>query len=236
MGLFMSQTDAYTRFLASKSIGYEQWHDGIGYDMKAFAAMAPAEQDHEVRIALEKNDPDWRDLDVIAAKNDRACVDHLRDLLLHPSVETRGHALSRLIDGGHTPGSVPDVQLAHIIDALPDDDDEYPAMTQALYLAHAHGGPISKLALLRGAKEKRVLALNLSAALLDMKFDCPDTAAFDKRFRPLLLRMLPGNAENDREAAFREVCERLEIDANAIPERGDPHEFAWAEKTWPRTD
>lgn len=234
MSLSMSQTDAYTRFLSSKNIGYEQWHDGVGYDMEAFAAMTPAEQDREVLIALEKDNPDWRDMDVLAAKNDHACFERLRDLLLHPSIETRGHALSRLIESGRTSGSVPDVQLAHIIDALPDDDDEFPAMTQALYLAHAHGGPISKLALLRGAKEKRALALSLSAALLDMKFDCPDTAAFDKRFRPLLLRLLPGNSESDREAAFAEVCDKLGIDATAIPERGDPHERAWAEKMWPR--
>lgn len=226
---------ARAQFESSKNIGYEQWHDGVGYDMDAFAAMSPADRAAEAEIAMAKSDPDWRDLDVVAAHGTPECYAHLRDLLLHESIETRAHALGRLIDAGQTPGSVADVQLAHIIDALPDDSDHYPDLTQAMYLAQQHAGPISKLSMLRGAQTRGTLALHLASHLLDLSIDCPDTAAFDPRFRPILLRLLPGNDQGDREAAFAEVCKALKIDPATIPDESSPDRWKWAEKTWPRT-
>jgi hypothetical protein len=32
---------AYHRFVASTHLDYEKWHDGVPYDMAAFAAMSP---------------------------------------------------------------------------------------------------------------------------------------------------------------------------------------------------
>lgn len=228
----MSHSPAYAKFQASKTIDLEKWREGEGYDMDAFAAMSQAERDAEADAAMALEHPDWRDLEVLGAHNSKQCIAHLRDLLLHPSVDTRAHALGVLIDGGHTPGSVPDGQLAHVIEAIDNDDDE--GMTYALMLAQNHAGAMSKLALLRGAQEKPALALHFAAALLDLAGLSNDMAAFDPMFRPTLLRLLPDNAQSDRVAAFNEICRHMKIDPQSIPVAGDGKDRTWAEKIWPR--
>lgn len=227
-----AHSPAYARYIASKAIDYERWHDGEGYDLDAFAAMTPAERDSEAAAIIANGEPDWRDLEVLGAHGTRACIEHLRGLLLHPSIETRAHALGVLIDHDHTPGSVADVQLAHIIDAIEDGDDD--AVTPTLLLAQEHAGPISKLALLRGAKDKPSLALHFASALLDLAGISDDLAAFDPALRPLLLRLLPDNAADDRMAALDEVCRLMNIDHTSMPEAGSGADRTWAERIWPR--
>lgn len=228
----MTHSPAYSQYQASKTIGYEQWHDGEGYDLEAFAQMTKAERDAEAQVAVALEDPDWRDLEILGAHGGKNCIARLRDLLTHSSIETRAQALDTLIEHDQTPGSVADVQLAHIIDAIDNDDDE--GMTQALLLAEEHAGPRSKLALLRGAQEKPALSLHFASALLDMAGLSDDMAAFDPKFRPLLLRLLPDNDEADRKAAFKAVCKLLGIEPKSIPAPGSGKELSWAEATWPR--
>ena len=228
----MTHSPAYSTFQASKTIGYEQWHDGIGYDLEAFEQMTQPERDAEGEAAAALEDPDWRDIEILGAHGGKKYYARLRDLLTHSSIETRAQALGTLIDHDQTPGSVADVQLAHIIDAIDNDDDE--GMTQALLLAEEHAGPRSKLAMLRGAQEKPALSLHFASALLDMAGLSDDMAAFDPKFRPLLLRLLPDNDEADRKAAFKAVCKLLGIDPKSIPAPGSGKELAWAERTWPR--
>jgi len=227
----MSNSHAYNTFIASQTIGYEQWHEGIGYDMVAFARMTPEERDGVAAAIRAKADPDWRDMDVLGAHGSRESIERLRDLLTHESIECRAWALGVLIDTGHTPGSVADVQLAHIIDAVNDDD----GLTPALLLALEHVGPLTRLSLLRGAQNRPEVALHFAAALMDLDNLSDDMAAFDPRFRPLLLRLLPANAEPDRAAAFAQICGLLRIDPASIPESGMGHDIAWAEKMWPRS-
>jgi hypothetical protein len=227
----MTHTEAHQRFHASKTVGFDEWHDGEGYDLDAYAAMSAEDREAEAARIRGLSNPDWRDLEVLRIHGGRESIEHLRHLLLHPSIDTRAHALGELIDGGHTPGAVPDVQLAHILDAIEDDED---GMTHSLLLAQNHAGPISKLALLRGAKGKPPLSLHFMSALFDRAELSDDMAAFDPKFRPLLLRLLPNNATDDRVEAFNECCGLMKIDPKAIPEPDDRGAWSWAEKTWPR--
>ena len=228
----MQHSEAYERFQSSRNIGYDQWHDGVGYDLDAFAAMPPQGRDEEARRVRESADPDWRDLELLGAHGGSESIEHLRHLLTHPSIDTRAHALDVLIDGGHAPGTVPDVQLSHIIDAIDDDNDE--GMTMALLLAQDHAGFRSKLALVRGMIDKPALSLHFASALLDLAGLSDDTAAFDPKFRPTLLRLLPDNAASDRAAALHDIGRMLKIDLGSIPDAGTGKDIAWAEKTWPR--
>lgn len=45
-------------------------------------------------------------------------------------------------------------------------------------------------------------------------------AAFDPKFRPTLLRLLPDNNAGDRAAGFTKICRLLGIDPRKIPESG----------------
>src|SRR5262245_59638252 len=193
--------------------------------------MLPAERDAEANAARAQSHPDWRDLEVLAAHGGKENIEHLRHLLTHPSIETRAHALGELIDHGHTPGTVADNQLAHVIEAIDDDDD---GLTPALLLAQDHAGPITKLALLRGMLDKPAPSLHFASALMDLAGLSDDTAAFDPKFRPLLLRLLPDNAAADRTAALAEVCRLLGIDVHTIPAPDARDARAWAERQWPR--
>jgi len=227
----MTSADPKKKYQASKNIGYDEWREGEGYDLDAYAAMDAAERDAEAARIRGLSHPDWRDLEVLRVHGSKESIEHLRDLLLHPSINTRSHALGELIDGDHTPGAVPDVQLAHIIDAIDDDAD---GMTHALLLTQNHAGPISKLALLRGARDKSSPSLHFMSALFDLAELSDDMAAFDPKFRPLLLRLLPDNATEDRIKAFNECCALMKIDPQAIPERDSTKAWHWAEETWPR--
>ena len=181
-------------------VGYEQWREGTGYDLDAFAQIAGPQRDEIARQMRDTATPDWRDLEVLGATRvarvDRAVAAHHRRAR-SANADSR-QRLCVLIDGGYAAGSVPDVQLAHLIDEIEDADDLLPALD----LASWHGGPITKLALLRGAHDRPSVSLHFAARLLDAANLSDDMAAFDPKFRPTLLRLRPDNNEQDRAVAF----------------------------------
>ena len=228
----MSRSDAYQKFLQSKQIGYEQWREGEGYDLEAFRQMKPDERDEVAREIREMARWDWRDLDVLGAHGSPESIERLRHIIAERDqrMRTRASALSTLIDIDQTPGSVADVQLAHLIDEIDDEDDLLPALD----LASWHGEAMTNLALLRGAQDRPSISLHYAARLLDVAKLSDDMAAFDPKFRPTLLRLLPDNDQHDRAAAFKQICDWLKIDQADIPPRGSGQERRWAEAKWPK--
>jgi hypothetical protein len=73
---------AYDRFLASTSIDYDRWHDGVGYDLDALRALDPDEQFRAEHWLLARAANDWRDIEALLAigsdKARAAVVDQLR--------------------------------------------------------------------------------------------------------------------------------------------------------------
>jgi len=47
------------------SIGYEQWHDGVGYDLEAIDQMSPAEKEAAEGKLIPRAENDWRDLEAL---------------------------------------------------------------------------------------------------------------------------------------------------------------------------
>jgi hypothetical protein len=228
----MPHSDAYATFRKSMDIGYDQWKEGEGYDLDAFAQMTPEERDEVTREMLEKNQLDWRDMQVLAKVNSKETFDKLRDYISRPhSVQTRAWATRELIDmPGRMSGAVPDKKVADLVETCTDDD----GLTTTLDLAREHAGAWTKMALLRGAKERPDVALHFASALLDMAGASDDMAAFDPKFRPTLLKLLPDSSEPERATAFAKVCAWLKIDPATIPDRDSGDSLSWAEKTWPR--
>ncbi|HWB19946.1 MAG TPA: hypothetical protein VG711_06575 [Phycisphaerales bacterium] len=225
----MAHSDAHKKYLASKTIDYEKWHEGEGYDLNAFAQMTSEEREAEVQSICDMPSPDWRDLQVLRVHNTKQSIDRLRSLLARASMDVRVYALRELIKGGHTPGSVADVQLAHLLNEMQDDDT---GLTQALLIAQNYAGPMSRLALLHGARKHSSVALHFASALLDLAQLSDDLAGFDPKFRPALLKLLPECTQEERAAAFSKICAWLNIRENEIPEQGSGKERAWAEKQW----
>ncbi|MBN1998898.1 hypothetical protein JW935_15165 [candidate division KSB1 bacterium] len=59
---------AYQRFLDSMKIGFDQWHDGTGYDLETLGRLGPEERAsiEELLIGNLKQAGDWRDVEALA--------------------------------------------------------------------------------------------------------------------------------------------------------------------------
>src|SRR6266480_1749244 len=108
----MADSEAFQRFQKSKNISYEQWHDGIGYDLDAFGQMLQEEKDRVVQEIHAKGNLDWRDMEVLRLHGDRASFDKLRNVLASGTIDERAAALRSLMDMGKLSASVCDFQLS----------------------------------------------------------------------------------------------------------------------------
>ncbi|NJN40797.1 MAG: hypothetical protein HC807_08320, partial [Gammaproteobacteria bacterium] len=92
----------WKRFLASLDIGFDQWHDGTGYDLEALAAMNAEEramirQWLRSRVSSALFEVEWRDLEAANALGDSELLESLRN---HPHRETRLRVKNLLADRG----------------------------------------------------------------------------------------------------------------------------------------
>lgn len=109
-------TPEYQRFLASMTIGYEQWHDGIGYDLDALATMPP-EGDERAQIEAIllthlHTSSDWRDVEALAALGTETATAAVQAATKHHNPEVRRKALNSLMDPGtRTPEELEDLTV-----------------------------------------------------------------------------------------------------------------------------
>ena len=61
-----SNKSPLSRFIESMKIDYEKWHDGIGYDLEALKEANKEEREAIERILINRNPPDWRDIEALA--------------------------------------------------------------------------------------------------------------------------------------------------------------------------
>lgn len=82
--------------MASTDIGYEQWHDGVGYDLGALAELKDDERDEAERWLLARADRDWRDVEGLLALGSERARGAVVDQLCHGMIEIRLVAARRL--------------------------------------------------------------------------------------------------------------------------------------------
>ena len=63
----MSDASPYERFRRSMDIGFEEWHDGIGYDLDALAEATPEDRTAIETLLVPRAGNDWRDVEALAA-------------------------------------------------------------------------------------------------------------------------------------------------------------------------
>jgi hypothetical protein len=86
---------AARQFEASMGIGYEQWHDGIGYDLDALAQMSAAEREAVAKVLVSRvrsRQAEWRDTEALAALGGDDAKAALRHTLETGDLETQLHA------------------------------------------------------------------------------------------------------------------------------------------------
>ena len=194
-------SEALKKFRGSMIMDYEKWKEGIGYDMDAFAAMTDEEKQTVLSEIREKNSLDWRDMEVLKVDNSKVSFDRLRDVLASGTCDARAHALDDLYDMGRMNDSVFDWKLAEILDDVTDND----GVTASLLLVQQRCGPKTREALQKGVRERPDIALHYASALLDLEGLSDDMAAFDPKFRPTLLKLLPDEPEEVRAKAIEQV-------------------------------
>jgi hypothetical protein len=190
-------------FRKSMILGFDECHDGVGYDLAAFDAMRPDEKDAVVREirAKGKGNLDWRDMEVLGRENSSDSFDRLRDELVGGSADNRAKAMRELRAAGRMADAVFDNKLAQLLDDVTEDD----GLTQALLLVGDQPGERTLKALERGVRERPDIALHFAAALLDIAKLSNDMAAFDPKIRPTLLKLLADEPAAERETAIEQV-------------------------------
>jgi hypothetical protein len=212
----MSDSEPFEKFRQSKKLTYEQWHDGVAYDLEAFAQMTPAERDQAAAEIRARLTLDWRDMEILRLHDSRESFDRLRDALAGGKIEERAYALRELIKAGRMSGSVPDFQLASVLEQV---NGVLDGLTTALGVAEEHAGPMSNAALLRGARDRGEVAPHYAAMACYLAGVTDQT--FDWSMRPLFLRLgMHKESPATHAAAFAELCRLINIDPAAIPERG----------------
>ncbi len=188
-------------------IGFDQWHDGLGYDLDALKEMTPSER-KSVRVTLHHRSPrDWRDveaLNYLRALGDAEAVEGIKDTLKDSDSTTRLYAAQAL----HEAGDFPDIdkEVESVLRSVYADS----SLVKVLLMAEQHPTPRVKKALLWAVKNgPGRVAVNCAGMLF---YHCGlAKEPFDWNHRPFFLRFLPDD-KADRAAAFVELCEKMGMD------------------------
>jgi hypothetical protein len=197
---------AYQAFVTSMEVGYEKWHDGVGYDLVALRNVSEAERDALVPVLGQHllSNPDWRDVEALAAIGTPSAIQALRGAIEFVDPRTRMYLEEQLMKVGE-----PANLESAIINALRQTTIGT-GFSQALDMAEWNPSPriqdtLLELAL-NGDDKKRIHCAAL-ALYLGGKAD----AAFDWNHRPFFLRF----SDPDRNVqidAYKELCQRLGVE------------------------
>lgn len=87
---------AFEKFLQSMKIGYTEWHDGTGYDLKALRELSGEEVKRVETLLVSRKDQDWRDVQALAALNTPRAVEALKECLRSKNIDVRLFAVRYL--------------------------------------------------------------------------------------------------------------------------------------------
>jgi hypothetical protein len=193
-------TPEYQRFLDSMIIGYEQWHDGDGYDLEALAALKDEERGsaETVLITHLATKAGWRDVEALDALGTPGAMAAVKAATKHGNPEVRNQALE-IMAAASPEQAGPQLE----------DDIVHAVERGALDLAESHPTPRVKRALLDCARlSNPTTRVNAAAMLMYLcgKADEP----FDWNQRPFFLRF--GTEDNQElRVAWTELRERTGV-------------------------
>lgn len=196
---------AYEQFVASLELDFDSWHDGEGFDLEALANIDESERGDVVWL-LARREPTWREIEALEQIDiPPAFMAIKRALRDSESSETRlsaAEALHRLKKLDEPIDAV----LAREIRNLGSNDSS----TRALLMAEEHPTNAVKEALLVASQKRTDNAMHCAGVLCYLTGAGKE--AFDWDLRPLFLRLGPEEPEEDRQAAFRELCALVKME------------------------
>lgn len=201
-------SEAFSRFLASLELDFDRWHDGDGFDLDALAAIDASERGDAV-WHLARREATWREIEALeTVEIPPAFMAIRRALRDSESADTRLAAAEALERLGKLEEPL-DAILAREIRGLDGDD----GCTRALLMAETRPSDAVKQALLAASHKRTESAMHCAGLLCYLAGAGKEP--FDWDLRPLFLRLGPEEPEDEREAAFRELCERVKMTPSA---------------------
>jgi hypothetical protein len=197
---------ALGQFERSMVMDYQKWHDGDGYDMAALKAATAEERAAIETMLLNRGAQDWRDVEALAALGTPQADKVLKRAIEDPNPEIR-MAVVR-----YAPKLVPDERrVASLVRAL-QTATLFAGLSQALdEAAEFYPEPVVD-ALFQGAlKRDGETAVQFAAMLMFVHGKANEPFDWDQR--PFFLRFNTDNRD-ERIAVFRELCEKLQVDAS----------------------
>jgi len=82
-------SEALEKFRRSMAIGYMEWHDGIGYDLDALAALPPEDRQTAEDLLVARRAADWRDIEALDRLGSPRALLELEKALRAKSIDVR---------------------------------------------------------------------------------------------------------------------------------------------------
>ena len=200
-----AQSEALARFMASTSIDYEAWHDGVGYDLEALRALEGEDRAEAERFLTERAGTDWRDLEALLALGTPAARAAVVDQLRTGRLEQRLWAAKYLGDDSRLREDREAAVVAGLTEAV-----FYGGLSVALDLATELRTPAIVEALFRASlRDEGEAAVHAAARLAFIHRKAKEE--FDWELRPLFLKFNTAD-RGERTRAFRELCKLCGVD------------------------
>lgn len=201
--LMKEHSGEYQKFLKSLAIGYNEWHEGIGFDLDAISELKGDERGEAEALLLDrmKSGGGWREIEALAQLDTTQARSAIHGALRSSNMETRLRAAEQLVEMGEN------ISLEeYIIQALRH-GDLYEGASRAIDLAVEHPTPAIRKALLEltltGEREVRVHAAALVLYLAGQAEE-----PFDWNHRPFFLRFGEDDVA-ERKSAYDELRRRI---------------------------
>ena len=185
--------------MASTTIGYEAWHDGVGYDLDALKALEGDDKAEAERFLLERAGSDWRDLEALLTLGTPTARAAVVDQLRTGRLEQRLWAAKYLGDDAKLRGDREAAVVAGLAEGI-----FYNGLSVALDLATELRTPAMVEALFRASlRDDGEAAVQAAARLAFIHRKAKEE--FDWELRPLFLKFNTTD-RGERTRAFRELC------------------------------
>jgi hypothetical protein len=191
------------RFKESMKIGFEEWHDGIGYDIAAIRIASQTELEVIEQLLINHSPRDWRDIEALAEINTKCARETIKEAIKDSNPVVRV-AVTRF-----APDLISNKERSQsLIDALQNTEIFFGFSNVLDEVERYHPDEV-KEALIKGLLNRRGDVAVLFAAMLFYLFG-QAKEPFDWKQRPFFLRF---NTEyrKERVEAFRELCQKLRI-------------------------
>ena len=192
------------RFRKSMIGDFDSWHDGTGYDLSLFDIATPEELVELETMLITRNVNEWRDVEALAALDSPRARLTLKGAMKFPDLGLR------LAIVYHAPDLIPEAERIAVLVEVLEGPDTDGVLTQALLLVESFHPPQVIDALFRGVLTQSEKAVHFAAMLMFLHGKA--ASSFDWDQRPFFLKFKTDCFE-ERPALFRELCEKVGVDA-----------------------